>query len=106
MPREYVFIDEWDVDAPIERVFDALADAGTYPEWWKPVYKSVEVDGPPGRRARLAAAVQGQAAVRADDGVEDRAAGASVLRPLFRWNHNWSIARAIEGLEPYARGRP
>ncbi len=26
-----------------------------------------------------------------------------VLRPVFRWNHNWSIKRAIEGLEPYAR---
>jgi hypothetical protein len=26
-----------------------------------------------------------------------------VLRPLFRWNHSWSIKRAIEGLEPYAR---
>ena len=26
-----------------------------------------------------------------------------LLRPLFRWNHNWAIARAIEGLEPYAR---
>jgi hypothetical protein len=35
-----------------------------------------------------------------------------LLRPLFRWNHDWAIARAIEGLEPYARelssgrGRP
>jgi hypothetical protein len=28
-----------------------------------------------------------------------------VLRPMFRWNHNWSIQRAIEGLEPYARSR-
>jgi hypothetical protein len=28
-----------------------------------------------------------------------------MLRPLFRWNHNWSIKRAIEGLEPYARTR-
>ena len=28
-----------------------------------------------------------------------------VLRPVFRWNHNWSIKRAIEGLEPYARAR-
>jgi uncharacterized protein YndB with AHSA1/START domain/mannose-6-phosphate isomerase-like protein (cupin superfamily) len=27
-----------------------------------------------------------------------------VLRPLFRWNHDWAIARAIEGLEPYAQG--
>jgi len=26
-----------------------------------------------------------------------------VLRPLFRWNHNWAIARAIDGLEPYAK---
>jgi hypothetical protein len=28
-----------------------------------------------------------------------------ILRPVFRWNHNWSIKRAIEGLEPYARAR-
>jgi hypothetical protein len=28
-----------------------------------------------------------------------------VLRPVFRWNHNWSIKRAIEGLEPYAQGQ-
>jgi hypothetical protein len=27
-----------------------------------------------------------------------------LLRPLFRWNHNWAIRRAMEGLEPYARG--
>jgi len=26
-----------------------------------------------------------------------------VLRPIFRWNHNWAIARAKQGLEPYAR---
>jgi hypothetical protein len=26
-----------------------------------------------------------------------------LLRPLFRWNHDWAIARAIDGLEPYAR---
>lgn len=38
MVAEYVFIDEWDVNAPIEAVFTALADARTYPEWWKPVY--------------------------------------------------------------------
>src|SRR5919197_734381 len=46
MAREYVFIDAWDVDAPIEAVFRALSDARTYPEWWKPVYLSVEADGP------------------------------------------------------------
>jgi uncharacterized protein YndB with AHSA1/START domain len=47
MPAEYVFIDEWDVQAPQERVFDALADARTYPEWWKPIYREVKCDGPP-----------------------------------------------------------
>ncbi len=26
-----------------------------------------------------------------------------VLRPAFRWNHDWAMARAKEGLEPYAR---
>lgn len=47
MPSEYVFIDEWDVHAPIEAVFDALADARTYPKWWTPVYLDVQSDGPP-----------------------------------------------------------
>jgi hypothetical protein len=26
-----------------------------------------------------------------------------ILRPFFRYNHDWSVERAIEGLEPYAR---
>jgi hypothetical protein len=28
-----------------------------------------------------------------------------ILRPLFRYNHTWSVKRAREGLEPYARSR-
>jgi uncharacterized protein YndB with AHSA1/START domain len=54
MAHEYVFVDEWDVEAPQERVFDALSDARTYPEWWTPIYKEVEADGPPevGRTSR------------------------------------------------------
>jgi uncharacterized protein YndB with AHSA1/START domain len=50
----YVFVDEWDVDAPVEAVFDALADARTYPDWWRPVYIEIQTDGPPavGRVAR------------------------------------------------------
>jgi uncharacterized protein YndB with AHSA1/START domain len=47
MASEYVFLDEWDVDAPLEQVFLALADVSTYPQWWKPVYIDVETDGPP-----------------------------------------------------------
>ena len=49
MAKEYVFLDEWDVDAPQDAVFNALADARTYPDWWKPVYIEVEGDEAPGR---------------------------------------------------------
>ena len=49
--REYLFVDEWDVDRPLLRLLTP------------------------------------------------------VLRPAFRWNHAWAIARAVEGLEPYLRSR-
>ena len=42
---EYMFVDEWDVAAPREDVFDTLADGTTYPAWWKPVYIDVTHDG-------------------------------------------------------------
>jgi mannose-6-phosphate isomerase-like protein (cupin superfamily)/uncharacterized protein YndB with AHSA1/START domain len=148
---EYVFVDEWDVDAPAEAVFDAIADARTYPEWWRPVYIGVEAEGPPAvgqvsrqhfkgrlpyqlrttsRIVRLdpprvvEAEVDGDLRGRgiwtltpSDGGTHVRfdwrvfadkpilRALTPVLRPAFRWNHNWAIARAMEGLEPYARRR-
>ena len=151
MAKEYVFIDEWDVDAPQEAVFDALADGSTYPEWWKPVYISVESEGPvePGQvsrqefKGRLPYHLRtsselkrmdrpnefevdvvgdltgrgvwtltprdGKVHVRFDWRViADRPllrVLTPVVRPAFRWNHNWAIKRAQEGLEPYARAR-
>lgn len=151
MANEYVFIDEWDVDAPPEQVFLALADASTYPEWWKPVYIEVDADGPPeqgrvshhhfkGRlpytlRTRseivryeppneLEVAVVGDLTGKGVWTLTPRDGGVHVrfdwrviadrpllryltpiLRPVFRWNHNWSVKRAIEGLEPYAKAR-
>ena len=149
MAKEYVFIDEWDVDAPREAAFEALADASSYPRWWKPVYIDVQTDGPPevGRTSQqhfkgrlpyhlrttsritrydrpdvLEAEVEGDLRGRGvwtlspRDGMThvrfdwrvfaDRPLLRTltpVLRPLFRWNHDWAIARAQEGLEPYAR---
>ena len=146
-----MFIDEWDVDAPQEAVFDALADARTYPEWWRPVYIAVQADGPPevGRvshqefKGRLPYHLKMRSTIvrlEPPDELEVSAEGdltgrgvwklsqagdrvhirfdwrvfadrpllrvlTPVLRPLFRSNHNWSIQRAIEGLEPYARAR-
>src|SRR5207248_2616268 len=51
---EYLFVDQWDVAAPPEAVFELLADARTYPDWWRPVYIAAESDGPPelGRESR------------------------------------------------------
>ena len=151
MANEYVFVDEWDVDAPPESVFEALADAGTYPTWWTPIYREVDTDGPPAVgcasrqkfKARLPYAlstvstiarlepphefevhvtgdlrgtgvwtlsqVEGKVHVRFDWRVHaDRPLLrilTPVLRPLFRWNHNVAIKRAMVGLEPYARAQ-
>ncbi|HET6871106.1 MAG TPA: SRPBCC family protein [Solirubrobacteraceae bacterium] len=147
--RPYLFVDEWDVAAPAEAVFDAIADSRSYPQWWRPVYLDVQADGPaaPGTAARhhfkgrlpyhlhtrsvvveidpprrVVADVDGDLRGRgtwtltpAPQGTHVRfdwqvhadrlllRALTPVLRPIFRWNHNWAIARAKEGLEPYAR---
>jgi uncharacterized protein YndB with AHSA1/START domain/mannose-6-phosphate isomerase-like protein (cupin superfamily) len=142
---EYTFVDEWDVHAPAEDVFDALADGTTYPEWWKPVYIDVTADGDfthqhfKGRlpyhlhtrtrtvRSERPHRIQGETdgdlrgtgiwtLTRNDDGGThvrfDWRVHADrrllklltpVLRPALRWNHNWAIARAVEGLEPYVQ---
>jgi uncharacterized protein YndB with AHSA1/START domain/quercetin dioxygenase-like cupin family protein len=148
--NEYLFVDEWDVAAPPAAVFDALADARTYPTWWTPVYIDVDADGPPviGKVSRqhfkgrlpyhlhtqstitrlepphvVQGDVEGDLRGRGTWTLTPTAAGTHVrfdwqvfadrkllrtltpvLRPVFRWNHNWAIARAMEGLEPFARG--
>jgi len=149
LSRPYVFVDEWDVAASPESVFDALADATSYPQWWRPVYIDVTADGPArvgttamqhfkGRlpyhlhtRSRITkfdpprtvtAEVDGDLRGRGVWTLTPTATGTHVrfdwqvnadrkllriltpvLRPALRANHNWAIARAIEGLEPYAR---
>jgi quercetin dioxygenase-like cupin family protein/uncharacterized protein YndB with AHSA1/START domain len=147
--RPYVFVDEWDVAAPPEAVFSALADARTYPVWWRPVYIDVESDGPAelGKESRqhfkgrlpyhlntrsvitqlnpprtITAEVDGDLRGTGTWTLTPIATGTHVrfdwqvhadrrllrmltplLRPMFRWNHNWAIARAMEGLEPFAQ---
>ena len=147
--REYSFVDEWDVAAPPEATFAALADARTYPEWWRPVCLDVDAQGPPalgkvshqhfkGRlpyhlhtRTKTVCSerphlLQGETDgdlrghgiwtltpipmgthVRFDWRVHaDRPLLrllTPLLRPAFRWNHNWAIARAMDGLEPFVQ---
>jgi quercetin dioxygenase-like cupin family protein/uncharacterized protein YndB with AHSA1/START domain len=147
--RPYVFVDEWDVAAPPEAVFSALADARTYPVWWRPVYIDVESDGPAalGKESRqhfkgrlpyhlhtrsvitvlepprtITGEVDGDLRGTGTWTLTPTASGTHVrfdwqvhadrrllrvltpvMRPLLRWNHNWAIARAMAGLEPFAR---
>lgn len=150
--REYAFVDEWDVAAPAGTVYEVLADASTYPRWWRPVYIAVDSDGPPvvgsiahqhfkGRlpyhlrtRSKLVRLEPG-ALIEVDVDGDLRGHGVwtltptptgthvrfdwtvhadrrllrvltPVLRPVLRSNHNWAIARAIEGLEPYVLSLP
>jgi quercetin dioxygenase-like cupin family protein/uncharacterized protein YndB with AHSA1/START domain len=147
--RPYRFVDEWDVAAPPEAVFHAVADVRTYPEWWRSVYLDVEADGPAdvgvasrhhfkGRLPyhlhtrsviveidspwRAVAEVEGDLRGRGTWTLSPTLHGTHlrfewevhadrkllrvltpVLRPIFRWNHDWAIARAMDGLERYAR---
>jgi uncharacterized protein YndB with AHSA1/START domain/quercetin dioxygenase-like cupin family protein len=149
LARPYVFVDEWDVAAPPEAVFDALTDARSYPTWWKPVYIEVEADGGAevGAESRqhfkgrlpyhlhtrsvvaeidpprmLVVDVDGDLRGRGEWTLTPNERGTHVrfdwqvhadrkllrlltpvLRPALRANHNWAIARAMEGLEPYAQ---
>jgi uncharacterized protein YndB with AHSA1/START domain len=152
MAAEYVFLDEWDVDAPQEAVFRALADARTYPIWWTPTYREVEADGPPAVgcasrqkfKAKLPYTLSTVSTivrlepprefeVQVDGDLRGRGVWTltptdgkvhlgfdwrvhadrpllrfltPVLLPVFRWNHNAAITRAIVGLELYARAQP
>jgi uncharacterized protein YndB with AHSA1/START domain len=147
--NRYRFVDEWDVAAPPESVFEAISDARSYPTWWSPVYIDVDADGPAvlGKTSRqhfkgrlpyhlntrsiiteldpprtITGEVDGDLRgtgtwtltpidigthVRFDWQVHaDRKllrALTPLLRPMLRWNHNWAIARAMEGLEPFAQ---
>jgi hypothetical protein len=145
MSRTYAFVDEWDVSAPIESVFDALSDPERYPLWWKPVYLAAKARSEnvvehlfKGRlpyrlrvtselvkkeRPTMIEAVVGgdlsgrgiwtlkpkkdSVRVRFDWQVDADRPFLRLLTPvlgrLFRWNHDWAIKRAMEGLEPYAR---
>jgi uncharacterized protein YndB with AHSA1/START domain/mannose-6-phosphate isomerase-like protein (cupin superfamily) len=148
--REYLFVDEWDVAAPREAVYRAISDGRTYPQWWKPVYISVDADGEPevGKTSRqhfkgrlpyhlhtrsTITRLEPPEVIEADVDGDLRGHGkwtltsledggthvrfdwqvfadkpllrvlTPLLRPAFRWNHAWAIARAREGLEPFAR---
>jgi uncharacterized protein YndB with AHSA1/START domain len=147
--REYLFVDEWEVAAPRAAVYHAIAEARTYPQWWRPVYIDVQAHGEPavgkeslqhfkGRlpyhlhtRSRITR-LERPHVIEADVDGDLRGHGkwtltetpggthvrfdwqvfadkpllralTPILRPAFRWNHAWAIARAREGLEPYAR---
>ena len=128
---------------PPSAVFEVLGDAGTYPEWWKPVYHRRQGGGSPGVGRIVHQHFRGPLPYTLEDSGRDRPlrtpsdnrvtcgrrpfrtavwtitprnGGSHVrfdwtttadrpllrylsplLRPLFRWNHNWAAKRAMEG---------
>lgn len=42
--RQYSLVTEWQLDAPIERVWDALAAPEIWPSWWRYVESVVDIE--------------------------------------------------------------
>ena len=40
---DYEFVSVWYIDAPIERVYEAIEDARLWPEWWRGVLSNIEI---------------------------------------------------------------
>jgi Polyketide cyclase / dehydrase and lipid transport. len=38
--NDYVFVTQWTLTAPAQRVFEILKDGVRYAEWWRPAYRS------------------------------------------------------------------
>ncbi len=50
---DYAFTTQWHIRAPIESVWERIADTGRWPEWWRGLQRVVEVA--PGSANRLGA---------------------------------------------------
>lgn len=62
MPNnDYVFVEEWFIPAPIEAVWNVIADARALPEWWRGVYLEAEPLDDAGDEPRVGARVRGKA---------------------------------------------
>jgi hypothetical protein len=44
MSKKYSFVTIWKVNAPVEKVWDAITDSLKWPQWWKGVEKVVELE--------------------------------------------------------------
>jgi uncharacterized protein YndB with AHSA1/START domain len=41
---DYRFITNWNINAPVERVYAAIEDANSWPQWWRGVISTVELE--------------------------------------------------------------
>lgn len=41
---DYEFVTIWTIDAPLEKVWDVIEDADAWPDWWRGVIRSVELN--------------------------------------------------------------
>jgi uncharacterized protein YndB with AHSA1/START domain len=144
--KRYEFLSTWVLEAPRRAVWSAIEDASAWPEWWRGVVASEEIDhgsdAGVGRRYRVRwrslvpyelefdfrvgeiaapAYMTGRATGelegtgtwrlyeergltvvtydwRVDTALAWMNAVAPLAKPVFRWNHDWVMARGAEGL--------
>ena len=106
----YHFEDRWRVPFPPEKVWDALARPENYPLWCRGVYLSATPLDREGERV----------AVVARGGLQPDGNGtvvtlewnpivekplvkflSPILKPLFRWNHEWTMKRGARQIMEY-----
>ena len=42
MPQQYLFITQWQVNAPLKTVWDTIYESEQWPQWWKGVLQVIE----------------------------------------------------------------
>lgn len=88
----------WQVPHPRGAVYDVLADADRYPQWWPQVREAVRIDAHSGR-ARLRSALPISLSVELSQAHRDPVLGvlrASVRGDLVGWSQ-WTVEIAPEG---------
>jgi uncharacterized protein YndB with AHSA1/START domain len=112
MPPAYRFLDRWVVDAPIERVYDAIGDTLGYERWWTDFVIRAEGDAGeprPGKRNSLLVKAYLPYKVRFGLEVLEAERPRRILSRLsgdFDGTGEWTLKETAEGTEALLDWRP
>jgi hypothetical protein len=100
----YKFVDHWHISYPIEMVWDVLSLPQDYPTWWRGVYLFVTNAS----RWLLKSETNGtNVTLEWNPRVEKPIVKflSPVLKPIFHWNHHWTMRRGEVQLAAYLSER-